>query len=101
MRRATVVLLSLLAITFSLQAEDVPPAARTLVTKAIQAHGGEPALRRLLTATWTGRGLAYKKDDEEHAMAFFADWMAALPGKYRYVYKFRGLGSNLPVTTAF
>src|SRR5262245_19375721 len=99
MRASSVVLLVLLSLT--MHAQDVPASARTLVTKAIQAHGGDAVMRRLLTAEWSGRGLAYKKGDEERGIAFYGEWMAALPNKYRYIYKFRGLGSNLPVTTAY
>lgn len=82
------------------RADDPPPKAKELLAKAIRAHGGEPALTKLLTAEWSGRGLAYRKGDEEHGIPFYADWLAALPNRYRYVYKFRGLGANLPVITA-
>src|SRR6187401_3017135 len=73
---------------------------RDLLTKAFKAHGGEEAMRKLLTAEWSGRGLAYRKEDENHGIPFYGDWQAALPNRYRYVFKFRGLGANLPVTTA-
>jgi hypothetical protein len=104
MRITSLVLLVALLVAWpllTLEAQDVPTAARTLVTKAIQAHGGDQPLRRLLTAEWAGRGLAYKKGNEEQGIAFYGEWQAALPNRLRYVYKFRGLGANLPVTTAF
>jgi hypothetical protein len=91
--------IAFLPVATLVRADDPPQAAKTILAKAIQAHGGEQALTKLMTATWSGRGLSYKKDDDQHAIAFYGEWMAALPNRYRYVYKFRGLGANLPVTT--
>jgi len=84
----------------ALRADDPPAKAKELLEKALRAHGGETAMVKLLTAEWSGRGLAYRNGDEEHAIPFYADWQAALPSRCRYVFKFRGLGANLPVITA-
>ncbi len=80
-------------------AQEHPPQVRAILDKALQAQGGQPALQKLAIATWQGRGILYRKEEQEKGTPFFGEWCAELPVKFRALYKFRGINGFLPVTT--
>jgi hypothetical protein len=95
-------LLTCSIIPIQAQPYPIPKKARELVEKAINAHGGQAAMEKLLVATWRGRGLMYREDREpDRPVPFFAEWHAKLPDSYKYTYSLKGIGGNLPISTAY
>jgi hypothetical protein len=93
-----ILFLSFLSLTAAVPADEPSPQVRALLEKALKAHGGWDAMQKLCTATWHGRGLAYRKNSA-NASAFYGEWNAELPAKYRYKYDFKGLQGNLSIIT--
>ncbi|MFO0815942.1 MAG: hypothetical protein U0796_22215 [Gemmatales bacterium] len=96
----------LLAIFFAdiahAQTYPISKKARDLIEKAINAHGGKAAMEKLLISTWKGRGLMYREDREpDRPVPFFAEWHARLPSSYKYTFSLKGIGGNLPISTAW